>query len=120
MKRTVSSLLSLALLILATGCAQMAANDAKRYYEELLNPLVGWVDRDEMLITMGAPTKQEKLGSFEVWTYYKSFGQRGSVWVTPTQYATVGSTKSWEAYDFVRLYFNKPGILVKWDGYFQR
>ena len=109
-------------LVFLTGCASMMqgmqVSHAKNDMQKRLDPLVGHSAND-VVMTLGAPTGTDRLGDFEVWHYYRSYGTRTAASVTPNPYYTNGRAAVWEAYDKFDLYF-RDGVMVKWDGYVQR
>ena len=118
---SVGFLFLIAMLIAsASGCARMAVSKATAGYETLLNPAIGTATKQDMLMKLGPPTKRDTIEGIEVWTYYRSYGTRGSAWVSPGQYLTTGGGHRWETYDSINLYFDSSGTLKKWDGYIQR
>jgi hypothetical protein len=123
MKRTI---LSLTVIITVSffifGCATMIAQQSIDNMQKTLDPLLGST-KNQIIINLGAPNGTQKIGDFEIFIYYRSYGYRArNSYYAPNnpyaQYATAyGNT--WEAYDIARLYFQND-IFVKWDGYAQR
>ncbi|MCA9744590.1 hypothetical protein KC734_23840 [candidate division KSB1 bacterium] len=112
---------SIALLLgifIFVGCAHMQVQQRKSELESMLNPLLGKAQED-IVLAIGAPTNSQWIGNLEVYQYYQSYGARGNVWVSPSNYISTAGARSWEAYDKINIYF-KNGIMVKWDGYIQR
>ncbi len=114
--------LLVSILTLITGCMQAVVNQRKAEISAKVNPLMG-KSKDDVIMALGTPQKIERVGSFEVFIYYQSYGRRASAGVASNQYGrtttSTGYAQSWEAYDLVKIYF-KDGIAVKWDGYVQR
>jgi len=103
---------------LLIGCAHMQVQQRKNELERLLNPLIG-KSKEEVVMAIGIPTNTRYLGDLEVYQYFQSYGTRGNVWISPSEYVTTGGARTWESYDKINIYI-KEGLMVKWDGYIQR
>lgn len=112
------SKITLILIFLFTGCADMQVQEGKKRMEDRLNPLLGKT-KEDVILSLGPPSKIEVIEGIEIYRYFQSFGTRSQAMVAPNPYLTSGSAKSWEAYNSTNVYF-KENVMIKWDGYIQR
>jgi len=110
------------LLILLSSCTTMMVNERKQQLNDIVQPLLG-ANQDQVISVLGIPSKVEMVGSYEVYIYYKSYGNRINSYGSVNAYGRTayGSSmaNTWESYDLIRCYF-MDNIMVKWDGYVQR
>lgn len=106
-------------LFFINGCRQMQVNEAKQQMQERLDASMGKT-KDQIILDVGAPNEIAKIGSFEIFKYFQSYGSQSNAFAN-----TIGNSgayaagKTWEAYDKFDIYF-KNNVAVKWDGYVQR
>ena len=106
------------LFLIFVGCAHMQIQQRKRELEAALNPLLG-KSKEMVVLSIGLPVHIDTIGQLEAYQYYRRYGTRSNVWISPNEYFIYGGAQSWEAYDKVNVYF-KDGIMIKWDAYIQR
>lgn len=115
-------LLVLLMLFTLIGCAAAIKKEQinKRLQEikAVMDPLMG-KSKEDVLLALGPPQRQETIGKVDVWLYHKSFGQRQKANLGGNQYYVAGNAQTWEAYDDIKVFF-KGDIAVKWDSYVQR
>lgn len=104
--------------LLMNCCTYWAVSSRQKEIENMVNPLLGKTS-EEVIIILGVPTNIKEIGELTIYEYYRSYGTRSNIWVSPTEYTVYGGNKKWEAYDIINLYF-KEDIMVKWDAYVQR
>ena len=110
--------LYIVLLVGFYGCAHIAVEQAKQDTANRINPLLG-KNKEDIILALGMPTNRTSIEGMEVWTYYRSYGNRGNVNANAYGTGVSGYGKTWESYDKVTLFF-KGKQFVKWDAYFQR
>jgi hypothetical protein len=110
------------ILLIFSGCAHQQATSRVNEYKELLDPLVGVANKDDILLKFGIPQRKSKTEKLEVWEYKKSFGTRGNAqaFSNPYAYNTTAYGQSHEVYDEVILFFDESDLLYSWKAYAQR
>ena len=107
--------ISLLSLCSVAGCYQKQADNALKEYEEILQPLLNYADKEYMIRIFGEPTTKTNEGNLESWNYYLSLGDRGSSssgWYSNT------TTQPNKKFLDITLYF-KGDTLVNWSGRIQ-
>ncbi len=129
---SIHNLCLLPMVLLASACAQFAAQFALTRYQLDLNPIIGTATREDIAQRYGPPKERQRIGASEVWTYHISHGytavSRVSPFGTPHDFNSnawgVASahavTQSREEYDRLTLRFRNDGALDSWRVYVQR
>lgn len=84
-------------------------------YEEVLQPLLNYADKEYMARIFGVPTTKTNEGDLEIWNYYIILSDRGS---PSTGWKTNTSTQSSEKFHDITLFF-KGETLVNWSARIQ-
>ena len=108
--------------LILSGCRQMQINSRLEEYKNIYDPLVGVATKEQIIQSIGLPTRKQIVGNVEVWEYHQSFGARGSAYAhSPYNSSSAyASGSSYEVYDKVTLTFNSDGVLQNWTAYVQR
>jgi hypothetical protein len=129
---SIHKLCLLPIVLLASACAQFAAQSALTRYQFDLNPIIGTATREDIAQRYGPPKERQRVGASEEWTYHISHGysavSRVSPFIPPHNpnsnawgiaFAR-GETQSREQYDLLTLRFRNDGALDSWRVYVQR
>jgi hypothetical protein len=128
---SIHNLCLLPIVLLASACAQFAAQTALTRYQLDLNPVIGTATREDIAQRYGPPKEQRRSGASEVWTYHFSHGYSAVSRVSPFGphdpnssawgvASARGETQSREQYDLLTLRFRTDGALDSWRVYVQR
>ena len=109
-------------VLILSGCAQMQAHSRLQEYKEAYGPLIGVATKEQIVQSIGLPTRKQIVGNVEVWEYHHSFGARGGAYAySPYNSGSAFATgSSHEVYDRVTLTFDSNGILQNANFYVQR
>jgi hypothetical protein len=125
---SIRNLCLLPIVLLASACAQFAAQSAVTRYQLDLNSAIGTATREDIAQRYGAPKERHRMGASEVWTYHISHGYSAVILLPPhdpnsnawgAASARAGA-QSREQYDLLTLRFRDDGALHAWRVYVQR
>jgi hypothetical protein len=93
------------------GCSpRQTSNNTTEKYDEILQPLVNYADKDYMTRIFGEPTTKSTEGNLDIWNYHINLADQGnpsSGWYTNT------STQPFKKFHDLTLYF-KADTLINW------
>jgi hypothetical protein len=109
---------ALALLLLLSGCAAIAADSRRSELHRELDPLKGRLTPERCAQQWGPPDKRDAIGESEYWTYVREYGARHHV-IQNSYTGQVYGGRSTSRYDKIVLEF-RDGFLFNWRADVQR
>ncbi len=107
-------ILLIPILFTLAGCAAIQVKRAQERIEAVCNSLMGKSEQ-EVIVSLGTPSKIEYIGGLTVYHYYESYGTRSNIYAN----YTFGNIQTWEAFDKFDLVFQN-GRAISWKSNVRR